>query len=390
MPLLCKWCPPQSCRCTHFHRDTYLEQQDDIKCCELLSAFGRMPCAGSRCLTSVPSSSAESEWACSICDNSYPLDRKPSTYWNASDRGDDWKDVISALMVITGLDTFRESSQPRITMALVIGRVFNHISEAGYLNLETCSLGQWLLGSLNRSLRELRVASARALMVFLRADVPKSVRGKNRMSTLEFFYTLSKRERPLSELITLIMAYGQAARVCGEDELPIILLRLVDFLGHPNSLVCNTAIDELASMAEFFATTPFNMMRPYWKNIGVAAIQDTFTRPQKMTNLADLVGRSVNDLNLDIQSDVVPHMVLMKRKDVLQRIASSRGKDVRIEHICSQPRQTLAGILESPSKSVCPANMICADTDSIIEHSTHWPHLQMQNMAKKTGPPKNQ
>ncbi|KAH7138990.1 hypothetical protein B0J11DRAFT_32467 [Dendryphion nanum] len=326
--------------------DTYRGLKGDFERCELLSAFGRMACAGSKSLTSVPNNStSDDEWRCGICDDPQSLGQDGRTYWNTSEFGDDWKEAIAALLTITELEEFKDASRPRIMMALVIGRVFNHISDAGYLNLETCSLGQWLLGSLNRSLRELRVAAARALMVFLRSDVPKSVRGRNRMSTLEFFHSLSTRERPLSELITLIMAYGQAARVCGEDELPIILLRLVEFLGHTNSLVCNTAIDELAAIAEAFNTTPFNMMRPYWRSIGVAAIQDTFTRPQKMTNLADLVGRSVNDLNLDIQSDVVPHMVLMKQTNVLQRIANSRGKDVRIEHICSQPRQTLAGIL---------------------------------------------
>lgn len=48
-------------------------------------------------------------------------------------------------------------------------------------------------------------------MVFLRDDVPKFVRRKNRMSALEFLQTLSKRDI-LSEQETIIMAYGQAAR----------------------------------------------------------------------------------------------------------------------------------------------------------------------------------
>ena len=48
-------------------------------------------------------------------------------------------------------------------------------------------------------------------MVFLRDDVPRSVRAKNRISSLEFFHTLAKRDL-LAEQETLILAYGNAAR----------------------------------------------------------------------------------------------------------------------------------------------------------------------------------
>lgn len=48
-------------------------------------------------------------------------------------------------------------------------------------------------------------------MVFLRDDVPKKTRDKNRMLALGFFNTLSQENKlPVQE--TLIMAYGQAAR----------------------------------------------------------------------------------------------------------------------------------------------------------------------------------
>lgn len=48
-------------------------------------------------------------------------------------------------------------------------------------------------------------------MVFLRDDIPKPIRRKNRMLTLEFFQTLVRKD-VLTLQETLIMAYGQAAR----------------------------------------------------------------------------------------------------------------------------------------------------------------------------------
>lgn len=44
-------------------------------------------------------------------------------------------------------------------MAIAVGRVFNHISDPGYLDLENCELGQWLLTSMRASLRELKIAA---------------------------------------------------------------------------------------------------------------------------------------------------------------------------------------------------------------------------------------
>lgn len=73
---------------------------------------------------------------------------------------EEWKEVIAAMTVIIQEEKFLNSSKPRILMAVSIGRVYNHISDADYLNLEICSLGEWLLKSMTRSLRELRIAAS--------------------------------------------------------------------------------------------------------------------------------------------------------------------------------------------------------------------------------------
>jgi serine/threonine-protein kinase ATR len=83
-----------------------------------------------------------------------------SPYWNEQCDDEDWKDVIAAMIVITKEPKFQSCPKARVLMAVAIGRVFNHISDVDYLNLETCELGQWLLGSLSRSLRELKLAAA--------------------------------------------------------------------------------------------------------------------------------------------------------------------------------------------------------------------------------------
>jgi serine/threonine-protein kinase ATR len=85
------------------------------------------------------------------------------------------------------------------------------------------------------------------------------------------------------------------------------------------------------------------LLRPFWRSIGFAVIKDIHNKPQKAQQLSDLTEQSVNSLLLLTHTDTLPHLVLTKRKDILQRIATARGTS--IQDICTQPRRNLAGIL---------------------------------------------
>lgn len=127
---------------------------------ELLLALGKLSCAGSHCLQrgAGPNDHLE-DMTCSLCDVAQASQRDEKIYWDRSDHKEDWKNVLAALLAICGLQEFRESTKPRVYMALSLRRVFNHISDTEYLDLERSSLGQWLLASMSRSLRELRICA---------------------------------------------------------------------------------------------------------------------------------------------------------------------------------------------------------------------------------------
>ena len=163
---------------------------------------------------------------CTLCDTPGSLARESTIHWNQQALEEIWKDVIAGLITITLEKKFQQSSRPRVLMAVAIGRIFNHISDAEYLSLEVSPLGEWLLKSMQRSLRELRIAASRSLMTFLRDDIPRHVRDKNRRATMQFLAELTRRNVPAQQE-TLIMAYGQAARTCSGEELHIILGQLV-------------------------------------------------------------------------------------------------------------------------------------------------------------------
>jgi serine/threonine-protein kinase ATR len=162
----CKCGPLDSAAWADSYRNKYDAMPDDsqdneAQQCELLSAFAKIACGGSRCLKA-PVFGSE-KWKasiCTLCDMPGMREQHFSPYWNEQGDDEDSKDAIAAMILITKESKFQNSPKARVLMAVAIGRVFNHISDVDYLNLEMCELGQWLLGSLSRSLRELKLASA--------------------------------------------------------------------------------------------------------------------------------------------------------------------------------------------------------------------------------------
>ncbi|KAI4673661.1 uncharacterized protein J4E88_008717 [Alternaria novae-zelandiae] len=319
------------------------DQQNERVQVDLMTAFAKIACAGSRCLElSQSTSQPVHSLSCVLCDTNARHERSAMTYWNKQDDRESWKEVIAAMLTITKEPAFEESQQARILMAVAIGRVYNHISDSEYLSLEICELGQWLLASMSRSLRELKLAATSSLMVFLRNDISKNTRSKNRRSFIEFLDALAQRD-VLSDQETLIIAYGRTALTCGELELPIILHHLVEYFGHSNALVCGMAYRELETIAKGLSMSTMQLLSPYWKVIGFSVIKDYIKKPQKAQQLADLIEQNVRQLLVLTQADTLPHLVLSKRRDIIEKIAQARKAS--IIDVLTYPRGNLSKIL---------------------------------------------
>ena len=146
--------------------------------------------------------------------------------------------------------------------------------------------------------------------------------------------------------------------MCGEDELNIILIDLIEYLGHTNPLLCGIAYNEVSSrlptshftnsyelycLAKALDKDPGELIRPFWRSIGIIVIKDLQTRPQKAQQLSELLELSVSQMLVITQTETLPYLVLTKKKETLQRIALARGTSV--QDICMQPRKNLAAIL---------------------------------------------
>ena len=237
-----------------------------------------------------------------------------------------------------------ENKEQRVLAILAIRACVQRTDDAKYVDIRTSRFAQHCLNSLRSSIRELRTASAQTLSSLLRDSLPESLRVQNRQVVLEHLRAASTRN-VASEQETLVTAWGQVAISCGEKELNLALLQLVEYLGHGNAFVCAMAFSELESIATHKGLSPKDLFQPFWRSIAVAVVQELHSKPQKAQQLCDLLSMDVNSFLMLTQREILPFLVLTKRKDILQRVANARGHGATVEDIIMQPSTNLAAIL---------------------------------------------
>lgn len=252
--------------------------------------------------------------------------------------------ICATVARLIGLPEVRENRQVRVLSMLTIRACLESTTDPTYLRLRTSPFGEASLTSIRSSLRDLRVAGGQCLAMFLRESLGDEVTEHNRRDVMEYLRNLSERDVP-AVLEELIRAWGRVAVFCSDKERNLALLRLVEFLGHSNPLICAHAYAELDAVATERQQSPEQLFAPYWRSVAVAVVQDMFSRPQKLQQLCDLLHMETSRFLVLTQEHTLPVMILTRRLDSLQRIAASRGEGTSIRDLCVQPRSNLASIL---------------------------------------------
>ncbi|KAL9586349.1 MAG: hypothetical protein Q9212_000967 [Teloschistes hypoglaucus] len=299
--------------------------------CVLLNLLGYMACAQAKTLQRPNKIRRQrsKELYCSKCDGQWSHD--PATTFT-SEHGND---RLTALVAdLTKLPQMHKSGKPRVAAMLAARRALGHCTEKDHLDLTTSVLGQSCLQALRSSSRDLRIAAGRTLPMFLSVRTDEMVSRRNRVSALDFLRNLSeKSELALQE--TCILAWGQIARITSGDETNIVLLRLVEYLGHTNPLVCGLAYDQIQRISNHSSSSILRFLAPYWRTLAPTVVQDLQRRPQIAQYLSDLLSMTVSELLRLTQSYTLPYLVLTKKQDILQRVADACGssiKDVCMDH----------------------------------------------------------
>ncbi|KAI9709715.1 MAG: serine/threonine-protein kinase M1 [Bogoriella megaspora] len=239
---------------------------------------------------------------------------------------------------------FHRMTKTRIYVLAAIRKHLFHEPFTGHLALGVSEIGQFCLKSLHSSSRELRLAAAFALPVFIWRGVVEQYRKSNRALVMDLLRQLSLKD-DTAQLETTIVAWGQVAQACDEEELNLVILELVEFLGHKNSLICGVAFNELLTISDALECHPEDLLKPFSRSVSVSVVKDLLVRPQKIQQLADLLRTGVNQYILSTETETLPYLVLAKRKDVLEKLAAAHGPQTTVQDLCMQPRANLIAIL---------------------------------------------
>ncbi len=230
---------------------------------------------------------------------------------------------------IIKLPSFLESRRLRVVAMVALRRIVRHSQSEDFWDLEKSGPGQWCIQSLHSSIRELRIAAGRVLAGFISEPSTPGfdweILKRNRANALKILKSLSdKGARNLLE--TCIMAWGQVGKVVSADELNLVVIKLVEYLGDRNMIASGLAFSELLNLAESKGETPAQLFAPFWPSLAFSVVKDLVSKPQTARLVADLMQMSVPGLLLLIQKHALPWLVLTKKRDVVQKIAEARGE----------------------------------------------------------------
>ncbi|CAG8024016.1 unnamed protein product [Penicillium olsonii] len=340
---------------------TSYETLSDSQKNEVLDSLGRIACAATGKLLKHSSEViVRDTLICQTCDVEQPV-------YEHSDQGQYpvFEDIWFLLNFI--LPRLTRIPGPRISAMVALRRILMHAPNSSQMHISTSAAGEFCLHSLRSSIRELRIATGHSVVAFVRSNLPIETRRANFVVVLEWLRNLSgkdgKDDTPLQEACIMTLcglalyalnpirtfsvswdSHMHVSRVSEDEEKNIILLRLLEYLGHPNPYVCAVAYNELSKLAQRFSLTPAGLFRPYWRTLSVTVVKNLQSRPHMAEQLCDLLGMKVDGFLRLTEIHVLPYLVLTRKRDIICRIGASRNEGESAFDVCSE-KNNLAAIL---------------------------------------------
>ncbi|KAH8588648.1 protein kinase-like protein rad3 [Bisporella sp. PMI_857] len=230
-------------------------------------------------------------------------------------------DAILSLSALVQSQTFQESRRPRVLAMFALKAFTTHFKDAGFIDFKVSNLGQWCLKSLQSSIRELRIAAGRTLPGFLHGSgISQDLMMHNRVAAFALLRTISEQDTiHLQE--SCILAWGQIGRTLNDDELHLVIHRLVLYLGHTNPIISGVAFNEILTLAKTSEKTVERMFSPFWDTIAIVAVKQLLSKPQMVQSMVDLLGMKVTEFLVLTQPYTLPYLVAYGKVDVIGRIA---------------------------------------------------------------------
>lgn len=287
-------------------------------------------------LTACKISSTSVNLACQICDSEGTLPNSMDIL--LAEEGDE---LLKTLLVL--IPSISRQSRARVIAMAALRRVIAHLGSADNLRLTQTPAGEWCLQSLKSSSRDLRLAATRTLQayVFSKQGIDTALTRENRVAALDFLQNLwQKGDVAVQE--TALLALTLMARIVGDEELNIILVRLVEYLGHKNPYISGVVYAGIQHLAQTMQVTVWLLLRPFWRTLGVVLAKSISARPQVANQLCDLLSMDMSELMKHAAEYALPYLVLHKDHETIRRFAEINGQSITAFELCTQEKPLTA------------------------------------------------
>lgn len=301
---------------------TYFRGLNDNQQSQVLQLVGRASCQ-------LSASTFHSDFLCPECDNDTRCESRVEL---------EHKDVVDLLAVLSNLQQHVERGhRTRIAALDAYRRVLNHIYQGAQLTLTESQAGKFVLRMLRNTSREARMAAASSLQAFCKqrhsaAEIVKA----NRITTLGYLQALWQSGK-VSFQEAVVTALARVAEVSGDQELNIILLRLVEYLGYPNIYVASLVPGELLRLAQIRSVINIQgLFRPFWRTLGVVIIKTAKTKPAIAQQICEMLGMQMTGLLQLVEEHVLPHLVLNTDLEMIKRLAEASNTPMSLFDLCAK------------------------------------------------------
>lgn len=251
------------------------------------------------------------------------------------------RELLSTLLIL--IQSISRHSRARIAAMSALRRVIMHADSVTDLKLGQTPAGDWCLQSLKSSSRDLRITATRTLQAYVlrRKAVDLSLTRENRITALNFLQTLWQNgEVAVQE--TSVMALSGIGQVVGDEELNIILVRLVECLGHNNPYLSGVVYGEIQRLAQSLQLSVWLLFHPFWRTLGVTFAKSLSGRPNMAHQLCDLLGMDITALMGHTARFALPYLVLHKDHETIRRFAEASGPSSTPFDLCTQSQNLIA------------------------------------------------
>lgn len=209
-----------------------LRNSSEDEQCTALSLLGTAACALNAEDSNILGSTDAESTGCQACDNDQAISEVVLPGRESEAEGELVQTLLSLLPLV------QKSTRARATALSSLRKILQHSTEPSNLKLGQSPTGDWVLQSLRSSSRDIRIIAAQSLNVFVAQDsiLTTDDTHQNRVVVLELLQTLwGSGKVPMQE--TAVIALTNIAQVVEDEELNIILVRLVEYLGSGNSYI---------------------------------------------------------------------------------------------------------------------------------------------------------